>query len=197
MSGPPVPLHQVGLFYDSGPMLCLGTSSKLRPAFDRQFRSPMSIAAAVHVEVKRISNEPLRNGHHPSKRARKLAAQSALRAYEAEFSAAASRPEPLPTMLVELEASMVEPGQNATKNRGECESIYHAHVTNQGLVTNDSGATRSSRAARVRTVSFVDINRHLLTIDRRLNRDDVATELIRIARSGIDIGDRVRSALDL
>lgn len=189
--------HQTGLFYDSGPMLCLGASPTLRPAFDRQFRAPMRIAAAVHIEVKRISNEILQNGHPRSKRARKLAAQSALREYTAEFANATGRPDPPPSMLSNLEASMVEPGQHATKHRGECESIYHAYVTSRGLVTNDNGAARASRNAQVRTVSFVDLNRHLLAIDRRLNRDDVAAELIRIARSGIDIGDRVGSALDL
>lgn len=197
MNRRPVPLHQIGLFYDSGPLLCLGTSSTLRPAFDRQFRVLMRIADAVLVEVKCISTEHLRNGHPPSKRIRKLAAQSALRVYEAEFSNAAARPNPVPALLAGLEASMVEPGQHATKNRGECESIYHASTTSHGLVTNDGGAARSSRSAKVRTVTFLDVNRHLLSIDRRLDRVDVATELIRIARSGIDIGGRLDSPLDL
>lgn len=194
---PPSPLDQTGLFYDSGPMLCLGASPMLQPSFNQFFRAHMHIADAVHREIVRISTEILRNGHPRVKQVRKRAAQAALGAYRSEFAGAIARPHPVPPVLSELEASMVEPGQHETKNRGECESIYHASITSYGLVTNDSPAARSSRGSNVRTVSFVDVNRRLLRIDRRLDREDIASELIRIARSGIDIGDLVSSSLDL
>lgn len=191
------PLHAITLFYDSGPLLCLGASDKLRPSLDRHFRSRMRVVAAVHDELHRQSTEFLRPGHTRDKRSRKKAAQAGLSIYQAEFAASVPRPNPVPTSLSQLEDSMAEPGDHPTKHRGECESVFHARNDGHGFVTNDGGAGRTSRRANIRTGTFVDLARGLLALDRQVSREDVATELVRLAGTGIDIGERVRSSLDL
>lgn len=198
-------------FLDTGPLLCLGLSTKatgglvIADYYDAEFLCDARVVEAVAAELARQASEQLRPGDSKMKGHRKKAAGAAKYRYKSLLESAVARPSPAPADLEQIEKALTElaklksPGNTSgpEKHKGEAESIHWAAGEKASLVACDNDARRVAKYKNVPSATFVEVVRR---VGRR--RKDVTTSALydslqAIAVAGIDIGERLTSPLDL
>jgi len=99
---------------------------------------------------------------------------------------------------LEAHAQKKHPGKplRAGEHCGETYSIHEAETSSTAFVSNDDGARHVAGCRGVSHESFVDVARRLARCQRDVKPKQLVNELLRLARIGLDVGDRVPSVLD-
>ena len=191
---------------DSGPLLCLGSSSLIADLYDEHFGADGAVVAVVAEEVVRISKEWVAPGDPRRIAPRQRAGAAAVSRYRhSMFGSAIPSPSPEPPEIAEI---LGELEAHATRKRpartrrdgehvGETYCIYEAESSGRRFVANDDGARHVAGLRNVGHESFVGITHRLTKCQQVVKPKQLVRELQRLAQSGIDTGDVVQSVLDL
>lgn len=197
-----VPDSELGAhLLDTGPLLCFGASPELAAQYERHFLADASVPNAVHSELARHAQRPNAPGDPLRRASVTAAAKRALRRYHPLLQRALPAPAPndrvLTAAMSRLRELAIRRGKTVGRlsNVGEAECITHAAALHAVVVTNDIDAAKVAAIAHLRAETVVDLTRRIVAA--KVAPKPLFNELIRVAQSGIDVGDRPRSYIDL
>lgn len=192
-------------FLDTGPLLCLGGSDVIADLYDETLLVDARAAEAVAKEVRRRGAEKTPNGDPQRRGQVNRAARAAVGRYFPLLESAIPVPNRSAPQFVSIKAKLMylATQKNGDKqihpnaNDGEAESIHVAKISSANFVTGDNDARFVAKQNGVYCETFVDLASRLSRAQRQVKTKRIFGELQRLAKAGIDIGDRVSSHLDL
>ena len=188
---------------DTGPLLCLGMSQKLRNWYYHSLQAKGRVVGAVREELRR---------HARSSAGLCVPAKKVLDCYGESLLSDGSIADISnidQQLLNEIRSSLHRDSvKRASKygsshvpgNEGEAYSIYVILKCLSGseyFVSNDNGALREASRRHVERCTFVDLYRYVCMIDRSINRNEVFNALQICSKAGVDIGEYVTNVIDL
>lgn len=200
---------------DTGPLLCLGNSDRLREWYDDFLLAEGRVVAAVHDELKRQSSLHHTQwgvGRIEERTVLKDTAKRVLRHYsQTLFCYPALIPNPSDNMklLSQIQAELQRDSESKVRrsgeraipsNNGEAFSIHAILTIIKGsvyFVSNDAGARRIAEKHGIQVYTFVDLFRFICAQSRdSRQRKRVLKELQSCSRH-FDIGEAIYNQSDL